>query len=566
MDAINIYKTKIMNKFKYYLRAQILILSLIFGVNVNSCKFKSKSNDSSGSKKAKNDSGNDKLKNKIDENEKDTKEPQTIKPANKNQNQNNNNNNNIQIPQNNAGNETEGYGEEEDESIDETEKDETEEEDDDSEEGREMDTIYSTTSSAKLGFVDEESKISLPKHMEGQTVPTVSLTFEGPDLLPSEYANVNHKDFETDVRELKKSARKQMKKNLRSLKGELYDCSRSGKNHGMNPLRFKVRICKFKKQKWGLGHVFDFRKAAKERKRSTRATLAYTRSTGECKNYESLILLNILRERSEDEDKIRRLLRKLITLGKANGNDPKKAHLCANDGIKAFSSIRKMPIKREEDEDVQTRITSDNTKLELIKISIVRRTIGRADTFKIENGMQEMDENTVLCYNTEIKDERKKIKRKNNEKVYYKVIAKYDWIGPLNSIPEADYVLEGKRKSSWKKIISNKVEKEISPKIMVFASKDVPKKDLFRNYKTIESSDLENDPKPVAETILAWRLELGGIPVGLIPAAESYIDLGSEDWGKKGGIMGRIQKLKGKIVRGISRLLNKMEISTPAYE
>ncbi|MCP3659286.1 MAG: hypothetical protein GY830_02790 [Bacteroidetes bacterium] len=553
-----------MKKVNYYLKIQILFFCVLISVNLHSCKFRSKT-QSSVPKKNKVSTVLNKLKTEKQEIKKIKNEE--IPKIETDQNKTPENNTIVKL--NTAGNEDTDalMGEEGEESEDEeeSEKEETEEYDDDGdkeieEEGGEL---YTTTSSARLGFADEPSKIALTPNSEEETLPTISLTYEGPSQLPSEYAK--NKEFEEDLKSLRKSARRQMRKNFKQLKGELYDCSNGGKNLGMSPIRFKVRLCKLKRPKWGYGHIFDPRKLAKQRKRATRATIAHTRSTGECKDYKSLVLLNILRQRSEDEDKFRRFMRKLITLGKANGNDPKVTSLCVNDGIQPLSPLRRKLIKREEDENIQTKVTADNTELELIKVFIVRKSIGRADSFPIENGMQEIDENTLLCYNTQIKDTKRKIIKKRNEKVYFKVITKYDWIGPLNSIPEDDYVLEGKRKSSWKKTARNKVTKKISRKFMVFANKDVYKI-TNKAYKGIIPSDLENDPKPVAEFVIIWRLKIGGITVGVIPAAESWIVVGTEDWGKEGGLKGKLKYVTGKVFRFFHRLFARMEISSDAYE
>lgn len=545
-----------MKRFIFNLKTQILVFSFLLGIsiNINSCKFKNKNNSNASEIKMN-------KREVIKTNIKD-KAIKIDKIENKGllkTELNLNNNEGIKTQKNDAGSTLEDESDEP-EHVSEENTDEANQDEDGDDDDMEESPTQSTASLAQLSFVDKESKIHLPEH-KGRTLPTVSLTYaNGPTILPHEYKA--HREFDEDIKSLRKAARRQMKRNFQLLKEELYTCSNSGANKGETPIRYKVRVCKINKPKSGLYHYFQWRKATKARKRATRATLAYTRSSGECKNYKSLVLLNILRPRSEDEDKIRRIFRKIFTFGRSDGNDPKKTTLCINDGTEAISPIRKRPLRR--DKDIK-HITPENTKLELVKMFIVRRTMGRAESFPIQHDMHEIDESTLLCYNAQIIDQKKRIIRKRNEKVYIKVISVHDWIGPLNSIPESDYVLEGKKKSSWKKTTKTRVEKKISPNTMVFASTDFY--DVSKNeYKGIINSELENDNKPTAEFMVMWRLVVGGVCIGVIPAVESYVVTGTEDWGQNGGFLAPIKRFSGKVIRGFNRLLNKLEIHTDLYE
>ncbi len=468
---------------------------------------------------------------------------------------------NIKNIKDTAGSDKDLYHDDEgDDSIDEEEETEDLEEGDDTISNYECsdentDNVNSETPpSMELQVTEETPSICVSKCKKNMLVPTVKLNYDKVSkILPSDYKG--HKDFEEDDRALRKSALNRLKDNFKLLKGVLYEGSKHGINKGQDPEFFTVLPCKIRPIKSGIWYNMR-RKHSKRRLRklATRASMAYTKSTGECKAYNQTVLISMQRPIDCNESRFHRFIRLFFPKRILPKTLHKKTTLCINDAMDPIPTIKKH-MSKEEHEKKDENIHIGTTRLELVQIYLARKTIGRSDCFPIYNGMQEIDESTVLCYNTNIVNN-KKIVRKKNQNIYVNVLSKYEWAGPLNAISTNDYALEGKPNTSCKRATKKAVTKTLSPKYMLFAGYDIYNP-FKHHYKEVITSKIDNNYKPVAESIIVWRLVINGICVGVIPAASSEIALGTEKWNYSKSTFSFIRRFAGRFLRFFSILNRK---------
>ncbi|MFW9930747.1 MAG: hypothetical protein ACFFD1_15265, partial [Candidatus Thorarchaeota archaeon] len=248
--------------------------------------------------------------------------------------------------------------------------------------------------------------------------------------------------------------------------------------------------------------------------------------------------------------------------GQDRGNDSKKTIISANEAPKYYRDKDKFNKKVEKVLNTLDRnvITPENTKLELIQIFIPKRSIGDGECMGIVNNMRELRKDELFCFDHEIKHPRSNRLRQRNTPILFKVLTTFDWIGPLNCIPVEDYQLHNCKGPCFKRKTKKAVEKHIGEKYLLFASPE--HRDLAkRPHKRIHMSELDSVKTPLGEERFGWRLTIGGICIGIIPAAANYVDLGTEDWGKdRKKIFSPIARGFGKFTRWFARQCDKAEL------
>ncbi len=168
-------------------------------------------------------------------------------------------------------------------------------------------------------------------------------------------------------------------------------------------------------------------------------------------------------------------------------------------------------------------VTPDNTLLELVKVNVVRVEEGKESEFPIRNGLQEIDLDKLMGFDTTIKDLDGNIEQPGNAKVYYKTIAEYKWIGPIGDIDRNEDYKIGKKNNSdtlgvFRKSVRKKINKKLKNK-MIFVSKkhcDLRK----RITHDFEYSECDSCDRPISEYFIFWRLIVGGKCVGVVSPEE----------------------------------------------
>lgn len=415
--------------------------------------------------------------------------------------------------------------------------------------GNQLEEEDTDSSDVKVSVRYEDPGIILPKEKRGLKVQRVYLSHpHGAHFLPHEYKTHGPR-FEEDKKWLQESQRASIIENLKTVQAMGLANPNEAKNKGLSAIRFKVKYLDVKDMKTP-NNVWHLIPERNRRKLATRALFAYNKRKGIKQNpFKSMALVSFLRPRTGWENPFRKLIYALWFVFIQRGNDPKKMILSVN-------NLSDENYKKYLNKLNKTVITPENTELDLLEVFVPRRSDEKDhDSMEFSHRMGILDESTLLCYNAEFKDPSTGKIRQKNDKVYFREIAKFKWLGPLNNLSEEDYELNGKR-YSWKRKIKAKVAKKLSRKYMLFASEesyDIAH-EPFKGLKT------NRNGKILGEFRVIYRLTIGGICVGVINAAANYVDLGTQDWGRKKAKPNRLATGTGKMLRGIARFSDKHEL------